>query len=244
MKDRATAIGRRVLHLVAPRARDRQRLRRMVRPVRFGSLGNIEPVSDRWGLDRGTPIDRYYIEAFLGRWSDRIRGRVLEVGDSRYADRFGADIDRLEVLDIRTDNPRATIVADLVTADAIPDASFDCLIVTQVLQYVTDPSAAIVQLHRMLAPGGTLLLTLPVVSRTGRHDLGRDLWRFTPAAAEQLLAKVFDPTRVEVSGRGSTLGGIAFLAGVAAEDLRPAKLDVHDPFAAVVVTALATRAGD
>jgi len=142
MKDRALGVGRRVLHVVAPKERDRQRLRRLFRPVRFGSLGKVEPISDRWGLDRGTPIDRYFIEAFLARSSDRIRGRVLEVGDSRYADRFGADIDRLEILDIRADNPRATIVADLVAADAIPDASFDCLIVTQVLQYVSDPSAS------------------------------------------------------------------------------------------------------
>jgi SAM-dependent methyltransferase len=244
MKDRALGVGRRVLHVVAPKERDRQRLVRLFRPVRFGSLGKVEPISDRWGLDRGTPIDRYYIEAFLARSSDRIRGRVLEVGDSRYADRFGAGIDRLEILDIRADNPRATIVADLVAADAIPDASFDCLIVTQVLQYVSDPSAAIAQLHRILVPGGTLLLTLPVVSRTGRHDLGRDLWRFTPAAAERLLATVFDPAHVDVIGQGNTVAGIAFLAGVAAEDLRSSKLDVDDQFAPVVVTARATRSAD
>ena len=37
------------------------------RRVSYGSLRRLTPISDRWGLDRGTPIDRHYIEQFLGR---------------------------------------------------------------------------------------------------------------------------------------------------------------------------------
>ena len=35
--------------------------------VHFGNLRRIDPISRNWGYDRGLPIDRYYIEAFLSR---------------------------------------------------------------------------------------------------------------------------------------------------------------------------------
>src|SRR5205809_1030893 len=37
----------------------RQRLRRIRRPAILGTLGRTRPLSDQWGRDRGTPIDRY-----------------------------------------------------------------------------------------------------------------------------------------------------------------------------------------
>ena len=39
------------------------------------------PVSEQWGRDRGTPVDRWYIERFLDRHASDIRGHVLEVMD-------------------------------------------------------------------------------------------------------------------------------------------------------------------
>jgi hypothetical protein len=39
--------------------------RRAARPVRLAMLGRRGPLSADWGVDRGTPIDRVYIEAFL-----------------------------------------------------------------------------------------------------------------------------------------------------------------------------------
>ena len=35
--------------------------------VRFGSLRRLTPFSDEYGFDRGTPIDRHYIDDFLDR---------------------------------------------------------------------------------------------------------------------------------------------------------------------------------
>lgn len=39
-------------------------------------------VSDRYGYDRGTPIERYYIERFLSEHAQRICENVLEVKDA------------------------------------------------------------------------------------------------------------------------------------------------------------------
>jgi hypothetical protein len=49
---------------------------RRPRPVRWGSLRRLTPVSRVFGFDRGLPLDRHYIEDFLRTHSADIAGRV------------------------------------------------------------------------------------------------------------------------------------------------------------------------
>jgi hypothetical protein len=42
----------------------RHRLRRILRPAFLGIARRTTPLSRHWGFDRGTPVDRYYIERF------------------------------------------------------------------------------------------------------------------------------------------------------------------------------------
>ena len=50
-------------------------------------------------------------------------------------------------------NERATIVADLGREGSLPGAAFECIIVTQTLQHVAHPAAALKNLWSALAPG-------------------------------------------------------------------------------------------
>jgi hypothetical protein len=68
-----------------------QRARRQLKPVRWGNLRRLSPISTLFGTDRGQPIDRYYIESFLQRHNTDIRGSVLEIGDPAYTLKFGGD---------------------------------------------------------------------------------------------------------------------------------------------------------
>jgi len=52
--------------------------------VRFGSLRRTFPINRHWGWERGQPIDRYYVEAFLETHVADIRGHVLEIGADTY----------------------------------------------------------------------------------------------------------------------------------------------------------------
>src|ERR671927_425746 len=113
------------------------------RPIMLGSLGRTRPVDPHWGAGRGQPIDRWYIERFLERHRSRITGRVLEVKDSGYTERFGHAVTERGVLDVNPANPRATYVADLAAADGLPEGHFDCFVLTQTLQYVFDVGSAI-----------------------------------------------------------------------------------------------------
>src|SRR5262245_54291746 len=88
--------------------------------IRLGDLRRLTPVSRAYGFDRGTPVDRYYIEQFLSRHSQLIRGRVLEVGDRGYTKRFGGErVSHSDVLNVRAGIPGTTIVADLTHGEGM-----------------------------------------------------------------------------------------------------------------------------
>jgi SAM-dependent methyltransferase len=215
----------------------RRRLRRLTRPAWLGTVRRTSPISDVWGRDRGSPVDRYYIERFLDRERQRIRGRVLEVMDADYTERFGTGVEQSDVLDVDPANSVATIVADLAHAETIPSDTFDCFILTQTLQFVFDIRAAVNHAHRILGPGGSLLCTVPAVSRIGRRYLETEYWRFTAASCSD-----FKGGEVEVRSCGNVLVAVAFLLGMAREELSERELDADDPFFPVVITVRATKA--
>jgi glycosyltransferase involved in cell wall biosynthesis/SAM-dependent methyltransferase len=216
--------------------------------VDFGSLRRLAPISRKWGKDRGgPPIDRYYIERFLAAHAADIRGRVLEVGDDTYTRRFGTDaVERRDVLHALPGNPQATIVADLAGGgDELPAAAFDCVILTQVLQMIGDPAAAVRTVHRILRPGGVVLATVPGISQVSRWDMESwgDYWRFTTLSARRLFEAGFPPEMVSVAPHGNVLAAIAFLHGLAAPELRGEELDHQDPDYQVLITVRAVRPG-
>ena len=63
------------------------------------------------------------------------------------------------------DNSKLDIVSD-ITSIPRPDASFDAIMCTEVLEHVPDAVAALKELNRLLKPGGYLLITAPFASLT------------------------------------------------------------------------------
>ena len=218
-------------------------VRRLVRPHLLGLRARTEPVDDRWGYDRGTPIDRWYIERFLEAHRADIRGRALEVKDDGYVRRFGSDVDHVDVLDVDPANARATVRADLETGDGLPEERYDCFVLTQTLQYVRDPAAAVRHAHGLLAPGGVLLVSVPSITRMTLGEPGLvDYWRFTEASCRALFADVFGADRVAVETYGNLAASAAFLAGYALEELGAAERDRADERYPLIVCVRATRA--
>jgi SAM-dependent methyltransferase len=220
----------------------RRRLRRLVRPALLGTLRRTAPLSQDFGYDRGTPIDRYYIERFLAEHRTDVTGRVLEVKEPAYTTRFGTGVVQGDVLDIDAGNPLATLVADLADGSGIPSDAFDCFILTQTLQFIYRTDAAIRHARRLLRPRGVLLATVPAVSRVAYPpDVAPDYWRFTAAACSTLFGDVFGPGHVTVRAHGNVLTCIAFLAGMAFEELRRKELDADDPLFPLIVTIRAVK---
>lgn len=213
----------------------------------FGDLRRLKPMSRRWGYDRGRPVDRYYIEGFLAENAGDIRGRVLEIKDNTYTVQFGGDrVTQSDVLDVRADNRLATIVADLTAADDVESDLFDAVICTQTLQLIYDIRAATATLRRILKPGGVLLATVPGISHITSKDPDstNDQWRLTRASASRLFAEEFGAGQVTVKSYGNVLAAIAFLEGLAAEELLPEELDVNDPDYQAVIVVRAVKRSD
>ena len=212
--------------------------------VRWGSLRRTSPISRVFGLDRGQAIDRYYIEKFLAERSGQIGGVVLEIGDDEYTKRFGRErVTRSEVLHAVSGNPKATLIGDLQTGEGVPSEAFDCIILTQTLQFLYDMKAAVQTLHRCLRPGGVVLATGTGISQVSRYDMDRwgEYWRFTNLSARRMFEEVFGVGAVTLKSYGNVLAATALLQGISVKELKSSELDVPDQDYEVVITIEAVK---
>ena len=195
------------------------------------------PVSRRFGMDRGRPIDRVYIERFLERHAADIRGRCVEIYEPTYVERYGAPgaVTRVDVLDADPHATSATIHGDF---SALPDAAFDCFVCTQTLSAIADPAAALREARRALAPCGVLLVSVPGISPFMTGEAFPDTLRFT---AHGLRQQFGDWADVDVRAYGTLPSAAAFLYGLAEHELDPAAFADDDPAYEVVVCARAVR---
>jgi len=206
--------------------------------VHFGSLRRVTPISREWGFDRGLPIDRYYIENFLERYTADVQGRVLEIGDNSYTRRFGGTrVIMSDVLHVTEGNPKATIIADLSSADSISSNTFDCVILVQTLQLIYDVREAVKTIYRILKPGGVLLATFPGISQTYDQEWSDSwCWSFTTVSARRLFEEVFSTPNVKIEAFGNVLTAISFLHGLAVQELSREELDYYEPGYEVTIT--------
>jgi SAM-dependent methyltransferase len=212
--------------------------------VRFGSLRRLKAISPDWGMERGQPIDRYYIERFLAGQANDIQGRVLEIGDNTYTRRYGRErVVESVVLHVAEQKEHVTLIGNLTEPRVVPPDSFDCFIVTQTLQAIYDVSAAVRTIHHGLKPGGVALVTMPGISKISRYDMDRwgYYWSFTTRSAERLFTEVFPAANVQVEAHGNVLAAIAFLHGLAVEELREDELNYVDPDYQLLITVRAVK---
>jgi SAM-dependent methyltransferase len=207
-------------------------VRRAVARLRFGDLSRTRPLS-AWGDERGAPVDRWYIERYLAERTEWVHGHALEVKADRYASRFGAK--SVDVVDIDAGNPRATVVGDLCRPETLHADTYDVAVITQTLQLLSSPLEGVRNLIAALRPGGSLLITVPTLSRIVDRT---DRWRWTPSGMYDLLTLAAPAgAEVEAVGLGNGLAARAFLFGLAVEDLDEGVLDRADEHYPIVVGA-------
>jgi len=207
--------------------------RRLGRP-RWGNLRRTRPFSTRFGFDRGTPIDRFYLERFLAAHAGQIRGDVLEIQCDAYTRRFGRDLAAVHTVDI---NPafEPTYCCDLAAADGvIPDDRYDCFLLPNTLYALRDLEGCLKQAARVVRPGGVILASTAVLGPL--VDDGPDLWRMPPQGWEEVARRAWPGCEVEIAGHGNCLAAVAALLGLAHEELRGEELAVRDDRYPVLVT--------
>ncbi len=211
--------------------------------VDWGDLRRLNPLCREFGFSRGQPIDRYYIENFLASHTHDIRGRVMEVGDDGYTRQWGGDrVTTRDILHVKAGNPQATIIGSLTDLDHVEDNRFDCIILTQTLQFIFDVKAAIKTIHRLLKPGGVLLATVPGISQISIDEWGESwYWSFTKNSIQPLFREWFDETHLVIDSYGNVMASTAFLNGLAAEELSADELNYDDAQYQLLITIRAVK---
>src|SRR5690242_7014070 len=121
-------------------------LTRKKSPVVFQDMLRVIPACRNFGWERGTPVDRYYIEKFFHENRQVIQGNLLEVGDASYSRKYaGAGESDFNVLqhEAQGDASAATIIGDLADRATLPESVFDCFICAQTFQYTFDLNKAV-----------------------------------------------------------------------------------------------------
>jgi SAM-dependent methyltransferase len=165
------------------------------------------------GADRRRPglsSPTYAIRAPLAAWLERQaaeaavgsgRYRVLDVGAGikPYYPFFAPYADDYVGVDL---GPGADLRGS-IEALPVPDASFDVVLCTQVLEHCDDPARAVRELRRVVRPGGRVLASTH--GTMVYHPAPQDFWRWTHTGLERLFDENGEWSSVTVRpGSGTT----------------------------------------
>jgi hypothetical protein len=199
---------------------------------RWGNLRRVTPFSSYFGFDRGTPLDRYYVDKVMRANAGLITGRVLEIQAPGHVHRYGHEVIEAHSLDI---NPAVapTYLCDLAAADIVPSASYDCFLLPNTLPFLKDLEGALREARRIVRSGGAIIATVPCL--VPLIPDGPEYWHPTAEGCRVLAARVWPDCRVEVTAYGNCLAAAATMYGLALEELTAAELEVTDPRFPVIV---------
>lgn len=210
------------------------------------SIAGMEtvPISRQFGTERGTPIDRYYIDQFLEKHSDLISGDVLEIEDNTYTSRFGKDqVICSIVMDVSARNSNISFNGNLETGEGIKEEIADCFILTQTLMYIFDLKSAAHNIARLLKRGGYVLITCSGISQNSRRcmdDYGC-CFNFNADALCRLFEQEPDMEVLESGSYGNVKTVSAHLNGLCCEDLAAEDFVPNDKYYPLIVYAVVRK---
>jgi SAM-dependent methyltransferase len=138
------------------------------------------------------------------RWIESLEGEglsVLDVGGrlQPYRPLIEHRVKRYVALDVL----RTPLVDVIGSGEQLPfrDESFDVVFATAVFEWFPEPRVAALQVHRVLKPGGYLMMSVASVYPRIRDE---EYWRFLPAGLKFVLAPF---SEVEIVPEVRSIGG-------------------------------------
>lgn len=198
---------------------------------------SCKPVSKKWGSDRGGSIVRYYLEDFFNKNASYISGNVLEIGDRNYTMEYGTHVESYVLHYGNKESSKYELYGDLVTGEGLKENFYDCVILTQVLAFVTDIVVTIENIYKALKPGGRIIITDCGITPIGRYEKSRygHYWSFTT----QSMSYLFDEEKFDknIVSYGNVKTACAFLMGMSYSELDSDDLNYVDEDYQLVVAA-------
>lgn len=170
-------------------------------PLRFGS----SPLS-RVAFKLRCVVDLQLgsIWSFIGPKLALLKGNLLDVGCGempyrtflpKHIDYVGIDVPQAGAFSMQGHE-------EIISFDGyhipFPDATFDTVLCTEVLEHSPEPAALIAEIGRVLKPGGTLIATVPFSARV--HYAPHDFHRFSKYALAKMLG-AFPDVSIEERGQ-------------------------------------------
>jgi SAM-dependent methyltransferase len=174
----------------------------------------------------GRSLMRALSDPVLEGWAASICGTALDLacGEGSHI-RASSSRARWVGLDV---GHRPDVVADLNAPLPIHSDSADAAVLSWFLYIAPDPAALLVEVHRVLRPGGVLLLTAPLVFPVTPEP--HDLWRFTGEGLERLALEAGYTSVTIVPFGGRWTSAMYLLSPF----LRPRRV-IHSPLARLCV---------
>jgi SAM-dependent methyltransferase len=170
---------------------------------------------------------RVYLHRFLARAGQEVQpGQlVLDAGAGRAPYRDLSTHARYETADFLAVKGKKYVEPDYVCDLAeipVEGDRFDHVLLTQVLEHLPDPATVLTELHRVLAPGGTLWLTAPLFY--AEHEKPYDFFRYTQFGLRRLLEDTGFEVR-EIDWMEGYLGTLSYQARVMSRALPASRAD-------------------
>ena len=117
------------------------------------------------------------IEASLLKCEEYVHGKLLDVGcgNKPYQDTYFSAATSYVGVDYASEKSRPDIIASALSLP-VDDESFETVVSTELLEHVPDPLRALREMHRVLKPGGHLILSTPMY--WPRHEIPHDYFRY------------------------------------------------------------------
>lgn len=218
---------------------------RNAKPVYFNAVDRIEPVNRNFGWNRGTPIDRFYINDFISLYANFIAGDTLEVGELRYS----CFLDKTKIRKMsaliygKNEVSTSEISADLTNISTFAGAKYDAFLCFQTYNFIYDYKKAIATSYSIINKNGYLFGSVGCISKISNYDNDNwgDYWRFTELSISLELKEIGFEI-VVIKSYGNLLSAKSFLDGVVVEDFSNLELlKINDSDFPIVICFLAKK---
>jgi SAM-dependent methyltransferase len=132
---------------------------------------------------------RFYLDSSLEKHKDLFHGRVLDIGGKKTNRRgsFTPPSKNIKEWTFLNNDPETR--PDILTnAPPIPceDNFYDVVLLSETLEYIYDAPLLLQEIHRILKPNGTLIMSVPFLHLL-HNDHKSDYYRFTESYIKRCL---------------------------------------------------------
>lgn len=198
----------------------------------------LVPTCRDFGFSRGTAVDRIYVEKFLEMHKQNIYGKVLEIADSTYTNKFGNHEKGFIPCALHIKGWGENVIqGNLETGEGIEEQAFDAAIITQTLMLTYNLDNVASNIYKLLKPKGCALITVSGISQISRYDEINwgSYWGFHRSTLINLFAKYFKKENIEIAVYGNVKTATALLYGITAEELGEDAYAYDDPQYPVII---------